>query len=491
MKNILKIKVVAAMVALALVLSACKKNKFLDVNNNPNNPLSVDVNFVLPTAEANLGYTLGNQFAIYGGLWAQYWTQDPNANQYDAYDAYVNVPTDNDRPWTALYTTAKNLDYIIQTASTDSTKKNYGAIAYLLKAYTFQLITDAWGDVPLHEALQGAGNAAPKYDKQADIYDSLVIMVQNGLRLIDATKTLPTEDLIYIGDMSKWQKFGNTLLLKIYIRECLVRGGTSQAGITALYTQMGQDPSKFLSSPTDDANLSYSSTKYQQYPLYATSQFLQTNNLAASATAMNYLIDLNDTRTLDFYDPTGGGGYVGIIQGSGKTAAGQQSSANISHASTSEIVGPTSQVKLLSSSESEFLQAEAIVRGYLPGDASTDYYTGITNSWQTWPNSASDTSLPSYMLQDSVNFSTAVSSTDKIRFIITQKWLAMCGNQNFEAWTEWRRTGFPDVFITSVTSNLGANVYPNRLVYPSVEINNNGSFPGLQSISTRVWWDVN
>ncbi len=39
-------------------------------------------------------------------------------------------------------------------------------IAYLLKAYTFQVATDAFGDIPLSEALKANGNLNPKYEAQ-------------------------------------------------------------------------------------------------------------------------------------------------------------------------------------------------------------------------------------------------------------------------------------------------------------------------------------
>jgi len=147
-------KVLLLLVCMTLVLTDCKKDKFLNVNNNPNYPATVPVNLVLPTCEANIGYMVGNTLAIYGGLWAQFWTQDPTyGSQYGNFDSYLNIPSDNDNVWQALYTTATNLNYII--ANSDTTQKNYVAIAYLMKAYDFELLDDGWGDVPLSQALRG------------------------------------------------------------------------------------------------------------------------------------------------------------------------------------------------------------------------------------------------------------------------------------------------------------------------------------------------
>jgi hypothetical protein len=79
----------------------------------------------------------------------------------------------------------------------------------------------------------------------------------------------------------------------------------------------------------------------------------------------------------------------------------------------------------------------------------------------------------------------------QIRAIIIQKWLAMTGNQGFEAFTEWRRTNYPDFFTTSAASTIGAGRMPERLIYPNSEVTRNANFPGIALIYTKVWWDAN
>jgi hypothetical protein len=66
----------------------------------------------------------------------------------------------------------------------------------------------------------------------------------------------------------------------------------------------------------------------------------------------------------------------------------------------------------------------------------------------------------------------------------------MTGNQGFEAWTEWRRTGYPDFFTISRASTLTDNRMPARLLYPSSEVTQNLNFPGIKLIYEPVWWDV-
>src|ERR1700753_909745 len=81
--------------------SGCKK--FLDVNQNPNNPDTADPTLLLPTTQAAISQVVGNSFQVFGIIWGQYWTQSPVASQYKTMDQYANVGTDFDGPWRNLY----------------------------------------------------------------------------------------------------------------------------------------------------------------------------------------------------------------------------------------------------------------------------------------------------------------------------------------------------------------------------------------------------
>ena len=295
--------------------------------------------------------------------------------------------------------------------------------------------------------------------------------------------------------MSQWQKFANTLLLKIYLRECIIEPQTAQQGFTQLQAVMAQNGAGFISIPGspsgDDATLHYASVTYQQFPLYATGLFLTVRNITGSQTSVNYLKQLNDPRLADFYSLDANGAYGGEPQGAWRNLIGA-SDVNFSPPNTTEIISPTSSQRFITASESDFLQAEAIVRGYLPGSASTSYYAGIQASWNSWPQaSAAIGGLGAYEAQSAVSFAAASGLQAQVQLIITQKWVSMCGNQNFEAWCEWRRTGFPNFFTPSLSSLLSPGQWPLRTVYPSVELNENTNFPGEVPIYTPVWWGLN
>ena len=489
MKNIKHIAFFFALALLLFSIGSCKKD-FLDVNQNENSPEKVDVKFALPSAESYLGYTLGNQLSIVGGFWGQYWTQGPNANQYANLDQYVYNSSEADRPWEALYAgTLKDLQFIYETGTKDSTKRNYAAIARILQAYTYQVITDAWGDAPFSESLKGdAGNVAPHFESQEKIYDGILDMVNEGISLIDFDKDGPTsDDLIYNGDLDLWTAFANTLKLKILLRQNAIRPTLAQTEIGDMFAN-----GDLFIAEGEDAKLLYNDQKYQQSPLFTTGIALATtSNIFGSRTLIDYMTTIGDPRLADYFAANGGGNIAGLYQGEGKLLGGNQTDGTWSKPSE-QIIGPLASTFLISSAESYFLQAEAIARGYAPGnDDQVAYETGVLASWSNWPNAADSIALAftPYLASDSVAYPLGGSLTEKLKVILTQKWIAMAGSQNFEAWTEWRRTRVP-AFQTSMTTALAPGQFPGRLVYPSDEVTSNINFPGIKTVDKTMWWDV-
>ncbi len=492
-----KYKIVAFLALGTLMLGGCKK--FLDVNQNPNIANDPGIENVLPSAQVEIAHVLGNNFQVNGSFWAQYWTQSPLANQYKQYDQYQPSTDNYNRAWATLYDGAlSDLQYVYNTASGKS-NKNYMAIARLMSAYTFQLITDAWGDVPFTEALKGleenGGITAPKYDAQALIYDSILSQINEAIALIDVNSDVHpgADDLVYGGDMSHWLEFAYTLKLKTALR--LSEASPTKAA--ALIAEIEADPNfaGFISDANGDAKITFSTAGGSENPLYSEIVGVgRTQNLFASSTCVDSMNANSDPRVFVFYKPLANGAVVGNKQGDYNNATSASGKSLVSFTVGGEAANANSAaapVRFLSTSESLLLQAEASARGWLSGgedsllfseaiDASFDAY-GITDA----------TEISYY--KDSTYWGVypiAGTTSDKVRHIVTQKWFSMCGNQGFEAWTEQRRTGYPDFLIISVNSLIGTKL-PARFVYPTQEINLNASFPGLKTVDTKVWWDKN
>ncbi len=478
------------MAAGAVMLTGTGCKKYLDVNQNPNAPVTATENLVQPSTQAAIGMAVGNNLQVYGGIYSQFWTQNPTSSQYKAIDQYNPEPAAFDRVWGILYNDALADITLLE----QSRNPNYVAIALIEKAYAFQLLTDAFGDIPLKDALKGnqSGNQllSASYDPQSEVYDSIFAWTKRGVALAGSGSNYPgTDDIIFGGGangMAKWKEFGNTLLLRAYMRISNVDPAKAQAGIQALYAT---NP-VFL---TTDARIAYQNVGGNQNPLYAEGVGLgRTQNLVASNTAVNALTANSDPRLKVLYTSNAAGNVVGIPQGSFGTqpAVAPTFPAPITggrFATATGATAATAPVKLISAAESYFLQAEAVARGWANGSVQTLYNAGIKASFDALGVSA--TAYNTY-IASSPAAQLPSDLAGQIRAIITQKYFAMIGFQGFEAWTELRRTGYPDILVRSAASTLGTNELPARLLYPETEITRNSAFPGVKRITDKVWWDL-
>jgi hypothetical protein len=501
--------IVAAIAGLALGASSCRK--YLDVNNNPNVAHNVTVTTLLPAAELYAGSAMGADLQINGSIWAQFWTQSPEGKEYVQIDQ-LNPPAEAySMGWQNLYAGAENF-YQLAKLADQQYKSQYKAIALLMQAYTFQAITDGWGDVPFTEALQGQypdGHIVnPKYDSQRVVYRGIIKYIDSALTLINVSDAAApgSDDLIYGGNMAKWKKFANTLKLRALMRMADVDPLYAKSRIDTLFRTNAQ----FLAEG-DDAKITYGSAAGNNNPLYSelrANELGGIQQLAGSKTCIDSMVANNDYRGLVFYNAVPGMGLVGINQSEYdvKLPSGSFSIPGVyTGADISGSMSAVAPVVLLSSWESYFLQAEAFARGFATGNEGQAFYAGIHASFAFYNtaliNEASTTGDAAYNIYVNGDIPSGIPAArwsvypgagtvaQKVEFILTQKWFAMCGNQGFEAWTEWRRTGFPSFLVNPKNSHLGGKA-PLRFVYPATERANNSKYPGEIPVTTNVWWDV-
>ena len=500
--------VFTAAVAFVLAGSSCKK--YLDVNTNPNISQTATVQTLLPAAELLVGSSVGVDLQITGSIWSQYWTQTPNASQYVTFEQYAPGQDAFSNGWSNLYSAAENFYQLYNLADTLH-KKQYMAISLLMQAYTFQIISDGWGDVPFKQALKGQYDNGhfinPKYDSQLVVYNGILAYIDSANKLINtADAAAPTtDDLIYGGDMSKWQKFSNTLKLKILLRMATVNPTLAHTKITALFATAAT--SSFIGTG-DEAKISYGFSSANKSPLYAetsSTQLAGIQNLGGSKTCIDSMNSNSDPRAYIFYEPISTGAVVGITQSQYNITIPSTSYSLPSfyvagdNTSTNNSKSANAPVNLITGWESYFMQAEVAARGWGATSASDDilFYDGIKASfdYQFYSDALATEWGPSAYADYIAGagywtvYPTTGTVAEKLRFIITQKWFAMCGNQGFEAWTELRRTGYPDFLVHPVNSLIGTN-RPYRYLYPTSESSTNANFPktGVAPLTSKVWW---
>lgn len=236
-----------ALMVLALAGSGCKK--FLDVNKNLNSPTpsSVQLSFVLSAAERNIAnnMALGNGL---GSTMAVYTHQVTGRVGSDRYGAGASG-------WEGLYGAIANLNVIIARGTAEN-RFVYVGIAKILKAYTFSILVDVYGDVPFSEFDQfEKGITQPKFDKGVDIYPQLFKLLDEGIADLNNPTPNPSkpgaDDYIYKGNTTNWTKAANTIKLKLYTQVRLVQDVKAQ--VTALLAS----PATLINSQAESLMMPY------------------------------------------------------------------------------------------------------------------------------------------------------------------------------------------------------------------------------------------
>jgi len=514
----------------ALLTSLGSCDSFLDTNTNPNDPTAVTPELILPSAQNITLDRVGSDLNILGNIWVGNWAQAGDYLFYVPQQQYNLTPLSYDPVWTDLYAGSLQDLISLEARAQANGQKNFVAIAKIMQAYNFQILVDGWGNVPYTDAFRGVANLTPTYDNAQDVYDNLIVLLNDGIASIDNASQSPgASDVIFRGDMNKWRRFANTLKLRIYIRESQARESVARAGIASMMAANAE----FLGSGEDVAgNPGYLNTAGKLNPLYfdiglttagaPTSSFQATRG---NVLAVNYLIRSGDTLRLKrLYGPRGYTPNGTVVSDNVSNFYGVASGVNSGvadyNSSRLSTVGPaiiksTAQngfatpVYLMNASESFFLRAEAVQRGYMAGDAKALYNAGIEESFRQLGLTvtaarayygrtvANPGPLRLYGLPASAdpldlkivdpNFDT---TPNKIEAIITQKWISLNGYNGFEAWSEFRRTGYPAGNYLSL--NRVNDQFPVRIPYPQSELNNNPNVPKDATITgPRIFWDVN
>ncbi|WP_041257651.1 SusD/RagB family nutrient-binding outer membrane lipoprotein [Fibrella aestuarina] len=489
-----KLKYIAALTAV-LTLNSCGSD-YLDINKNPNDAVSSTPELVLSAAlNATAGLLTHNQV---GHFWAGHWSPSGSVSGFNPEKTYDLPSNFSTGIWTSSYDNLADYDYI-EKAATTSKQPAFIGIAKVMKAYVFQRLVDTYGNVPYTEALKGTAILRPKYDDAQSIYDALVadldVAVTNLKTPIASDNPSPGgADIVFAGNMSKWLRFANTLKLRLLLRQTNIASKESaiKSGIAKAVSDggfLGADENA-LSTP------GYLKSTGKQNPFWENYGFTVSNTLSGNHDFytnadffITYLVSNNDPRLSRFATPATDaqyrGQYRGVPFGEGSDPYLYAKTAGFGPAILKGFDQP--QV-LMQSAESFFLQAEAAFRGYTSGNAQTLFENGITESFKfLGVTDAAKTAATYY--SDPVSGRNYAASTNKLEAIITQKWVALGAFGGFEAWTEYRRTGFPKVPLS--TRAVGTKPVA-RLLYPQQEQGTNQANVLAQGtisqFDTKIFW---
>ncbi|MRG47207.1 SusD/RagB family nutrient-binding outer membrane lipoprotein [Chitinophaga sp. SYP-B3965] len=453
---------------ISLLLGAC--NKFGDINVDPNRPSETSSTQLIANAELYLP-VLGESPQ------AEYFAQYLSETQYPNLSLYNQVSSSF---YSLYYGPLMNLDSVIRSTKLDATEgpiANQLAVAKILKAYYFWHITDRWGDVPYQEALKGSANTTPVYDSQESIYTSLFLLLDEADKSIVAGDII--NDIVYQGNMARWKKLGNTIRLLMALRLSVVKPEIAKTEFNKALT------AGIMTSNVD--NLVFAHLPEAANESYWYDQITDQNRKwwALSESLVNKMKPVNDPRLPVYGDKNSAGQYVGL-----KYGATDGLSTTAFSLLGAEIRKQNANVYLVTYAQALFAKAEAAKLGWIPdGDvaAEANYKSAIEQSVRQWKNN--DTTGFGVMMASPGMAYVPATAYEQIG---NQRWVHLFMH-GFEAWAEWRRTGFPAGLIKPDGKDV-----PSRQGYPQDEVFNNKvhyedavrrQFPGGDNLYGKLWWD--
>lgn len=479
MKNILKY----SFLFLLLELVSCTKD-FESINVNPTTPVDVQPELLFRKVLFDYAEQMSYEGFVAGNLLGQYFT----AIDFNLFDRHsLSEPQYGGKPWNFLYENLRDNEILLAKSRANTAFAVYEGPALIYKAYVTAALTDLYGDVPYSEALQGkSGIVTPKYDAQRDIYlgvGGIIESLDKGIAAINAYKgAIKLQgDIIYSGDLTKWRKLANSLKFKALMR---LSGKENVATQLAKIAADGD----YIKTSADNANYLFTQSPPNNFRM-VTAKVGDYNLFIMSATIDSILTKFDDPRKTVFFKPTASNAavYKGLLNGPDASTLSITAS---NYSLTGRIFredGGKLKANFMTSSEMNFLLAEAAERGFITGNAKTLYETGIQQSFDYW-----GATIPAdYLLRGSIAYKS--TGNNAIEQIITQKWLHNIVN-GYEGWMEYRRTGFPK--LKAVSASLNQNLIPVRMPYPTSEdALNNTNFKAVSdktnknSVNSPVWWD--
>jgi hypothetical protein len=481
-------------------LSGCGKS-YLDINQpNPNAATGATPELVITSAmTATASGQIFNPFlppTNYTNGWMGYFAPSGSyaPNNQDVASYYETTAFGNTL-WIGSY---RNLEdyYYVETSAAAQLKPYYVAMAKAMKSVVFSQLVDMFNNVPYSESFQGTVIIQPKYESGQTIYEDLVKQLDTVVTLMQSPAAVgaPNTDIMFDGDNAGWIAFANTLKLRLLMRQTQMTGRDQyiKDGIAQIEANGGG----YLETDAS-INPGYANNDQQQNPLWGYFRTLtglptsggQADYWRASAYAINILQSYNDPRLGQIYSQVSPGVYAGNVLGSQSNIPGEGTSS----------LGPgllkdvSQSAVIISAAESHFLRSEAIVRGYLAGDAQAEYEAGVQASFDFLE--AGDATA--YLAQNNINTNwTKVSGVAaQTALIIRQKWISENSVLPLEAYADYRRLHLPsDIPISISPYKVPADAQvPVRYLYPTSEYTTNtvnvNAEGTIDYYTTKVFWN--
>lgn len=515
--------------ACALFFASCSDEYMENMNTDPSKAATIDPNAQLTTAQLQTYGDLSMMeiYRNYHYAFTQQLMGCWNTTNHGGRHTLDN--NEMSRIWTSFYTQSlKNIIDAQYRTAEDAEKVNINSVLRIYRVYLMSIITDTYGDAPFSEAGLGflEGKFNPKYDKQEDIYNAFFLELEDAVNKIDPTKDKVTGDLIYAGDVTKWQQLANSLRLRFAMRISNVNPTKAQTEFENALAANGG----VITDASSDALIKYMTIAfsfgqeaYSDYRGNSLSQLLFGNDPANNpsylcSTFFNQLYNSGDPRTFKisrcYYDglmsATSPDNRVDITQemiekgidfsprdpgayswepwptGYDSDICAELAVNNPSVTATmarevepklaNNFLKSDNPGVVMTSAEVKFLMAEATVKKWNVGSALAEdlYKQGVRAAMDFLTDNYGCTATTDAEFDAFIQDKGAFGHTDnqKLEAINTQAWILHFTNPA-ECWANVRRSGYPKLkspaeygFGQYLT---GGTEIPVRLCYPVLE----------------------
>ena len=490
-------------------------------------PITAMQKCVFPVGTQADGTSVANRYQTAYNLaadcWSGYFGQNnnwggPNNLNYFLKDGWVASS------YTESYSTVVPLWQDLK-GKTETQFPEVFALAQILKISAWHKATDMFGPIPYKEA--GKGLITVPYDSQEEVYKSMFKELSDAIEVLTKyadngnSKLLPNADAVYAGDVHKWVVYANSLMLRLAMRVYYADAALSkQYALQAVNHSYG-----VMKTKDDEAKMERgASLEFKNNLDVLINQY---NECRMGSSMLAYLGGYQDPRLPKYFNTStvSQAVTVGTYGKYSGVPTGHDVSSNDAFKDSSRpAITSTTPTYWMRASEVYFLLAEAALHGFaVGGTAESLYEKGIEMSFEE--NGIASSEVADYMssglkpsaysfhlTNPSVNVdvpavteaTTAWSGTDeeKLEKIMIQKWIALYPNGQ-EAWTEYRRTGYPK--LHSVVTNysngeVDSEVGIRRMRFPTNKSTSAEDIANLESArkllrggldkaGTRLWWD--
>ena len=427
------------LVLLGIMATSC--DDYLDINQDPNSPTEGNMtsSMILPTAEMNLAASYGDYLRSVGGYYAQHYAQQFGTSNYLDYSHFKMSATRSSSTYSQLMSrTLSNLKTVRNLAMAQEDWGTYLA-ATTLRAFTYQVLVDCYGEVPYTQALN-LEYLTPEYDEGQTIYDGIIAELDEALAKVNGNEQVAT-NFLYAGKSSDaWIKFANALKLRIYTRESGVKDVNSKIEALIKEDNFPVADVAFAGIWSDEAGKANPFYQEDAFAGYGGSQ----QNIVLNLALYNTMNDYDDIRLQAMFSPNASGAYAGSVSGSNFSTTATYK-ANYWCRPNAHYDDP---VELISLAEIYFLKAEFYAKNNQMGPAEENYKKAIvTSSLHALTTLAgmevADAALAAQKNAEAAMKVYPLTASNYKHSIGVQKWIALAEGNSFESWCELRRLGYP------------------------------------------------